>query len=109
VEQALQKFLNDKLQLRSLGDVAFPDTVINRSSAPLILKAQNETTDPVDVVDVDIVEPTIFVGGGRRAPPQRARFKYLRGLRDGGVVREAGVYPSSRLEKQFLLSLRAAL
>lgn len=61
VESAVQKFLNDKLQLRSLGDVEFPDTVITRSSAPLILKAQNETTAPVDVVDVDDDEPAIFV------------------------------------------------
>jgi transcriptional regulator with XRE-family HTH domain/pyrrolidone-carboxylate peptidase len=60
VESALQKFLNDKLQLRSLGDVAFPDTVINRSSAPLLLKAQKETTTAVEVASMDDDLPQIF-------------------------------------------------
>jgi transcriptional regulator with XRE-family HTH domain/pyrrolidone-carboxylate peptidase len=60
VERALQKFLNDKLQLRSLGDVAFPDTVINRPSAPLPLKAQNETAAVVEVASAEIDPPDGF-------------------------------------------------
>lgn len=54
VERALQKFLNDKLQLRSLGDLAFPDTVIHRTSAALPLKAQNETNAAVEVASTEI-------------------------------------------------------
>ncbi len=63
VEHALEEFLKDKLQLRSLGDVAFPDTVITRSSAPLILKAQNETNAVVEVASVNYFDnlPQIFV------------------------------------------------
>lgn len=60
VEKALTSFLNDTLQLRSLGDVAFPDTPITRPSAPLPLRAKNETASPVEVASVDVDLPQIF-------------------------------------------------
>lgn len=60
VQTALVSFLNDKLQLRSLGDVAFPNTPITRPSAPLPLRAKNETASPVEVASVDVDLPQIF-------------------------------------------------
>lgn len=60
VETALVRFLNDKLRLRSLGDVAFPDTGINRTSTPRTLTAQNETNDIVGVAVVEIAPPQGF-------------------------------------------------
>lgn len=61
MEKALTKFLNDTLQLRSLGDVAFPDTPITRPSPPLPLKAKNETASPVEVASIDNDLPQIFI------------------------------------------------
>lgn len=61
VEKALTSFLNDTLQLRSLGDVAFPDTPISRPSVPLPLRAKNETASPVQVASIDNDLPQIFV------------------------------------------------
>jgi transcriptional regulator with XRE-family HTH domain len=59
-ERALVAFLNDKLRLRSLGEVIFPDTPVNRTSAPLSLSAQNVTGDIVPVGSAPIDPPDGF-------------------------------------------------
>jgi pyrrolidone-carboxylate peptidase len=57
---AVTRFLGDKLELRSLNDVTFPDTGVNRTSAPLALTAKNETGAVVDVPVVEIDPPAGF-------------------------------------------------
>jgi len=59
-ETALVRFLNDTLRLRSLGRVSFPDTAVNRTSAPVALQAQNETNAAVGVNSVEIDPPQGF-------------------------------------------------
>jgi DNA-binding XRE family transcriptional regulator/pyrrolidone-carboxylate peptidase len=59
-ERALVRFLNDKLRLRSLGDVIFPDTPVGRKSAPLSLNAKNETGETVPVASAPIDPPDGF-------------------------------------------------
>jgi len=59
-ETALVRFLNDRLRLRSLGDVTFPNTAVNRTSPALPLKAMNETSSIVSVNSVEIDPPQGF-------------------------------------------------
>jgi pyrrolidone-carboxylate peptidase len=60
-ETVLVRFLNDRLRLRSLGDVLFPNTAINRTSAALPVKAMNETAGVVTVNSVEIDPPQGFL------------------------------------------------
>ncbi len=53
-ETALMRFLNDRLQLRSLRNVVFPQTGINRTSAPLFMQAMNESNATVSIESVQI-------------------------------------------------------
>lgn len=60
-ETALLRFLNDVLRLRSLRSVTVPDTAVNRTSAPVALQAQNETSAAVGIASVEIDPPQGFV------------------------------------------------
>ena len=60
IETALTRFLNDTLRLRSLGRLSFPDTAINRTSAPFALRSMNETNAAVSVHTVEIDPPQGF-------------------------------------------------
>jgi pyrrolidone-carboxylate peptidase len=60
-ETILVRFLNARLRLRSLGDVVFPNTAINRTSASLPVKAMNETASVITVSSVEIDPPQGFL------------------------------------------------
>ncbi|HEY1403378.1 MAG TPA: IPT/TIG domain-containing protein, partial [Pyrinomonadaceae bacterium] len=60
VKEALRRFLLDRFRMRSLGDVNFPQTALNRTSAPHALTAINETNATISVASVELAPPRPF-------------------------------------------------
>lgn len=60
VKEALRRFLLDRFRLRSSGDITFPRTNVNTTSAPITLTAfydQNTNNDTINAFSVDVAPP----------------------------------------------------
>lgn len=60
VKEALRRFLLDRFRLRSSGDITFPRTNVNTTSAPITLTAfydQNTNNDTINAFSVDVSPP----------------------------------------------------
>lgn len=59
-KEALKRLLAGRFRMRSLGDITFPRTAINRTSAPRQLTAINETQETISVATVELAPPQPF-------------------------------------------------
>lgn len=61
VKEALKRFLAEGFRLRSLGDVTFPNTVINQTSARRTFTASNDTNQTIIVASAVVTGPFAIV------------------------------------------------
>jgi hypothetical protein len=57
VEHVIRKLLERAFRLRGSGDITFPRTNVNTTSAPITLTVFNDTNQPISIASTDVTSP----------------------------------------------------